>query len=111
MQELTDDVAIFALLENAGLAGFDPAQPIVIQHASESDFMLLLFCPAGPYKGCRLFLCPLQMLGQEVESVLLPRLLDLPEDNGYDGIKTTALIVVEQIISQRNSNRLFYDAH
>lgn len=111
MQEMTDDIEIFAFLEKAGLADFDPAISFAREFRLESDFLLLLFSHSGKHKGCRLFICKETALEREAESVLLPALLALPEDSGYDKIKNAALSIAEQIIAERNSNRLFFDAH
>lgn len=111
MQELTDDLEIFVLLEKAGLAGFDPSSALVREYYFDSQFLLLLFCPSGIHKGCRLFICPQQDIEREAEEFLLPRLLALPDSGTYDTIKSAALAIAEQIISQRNSTRLFFDAH
>lgn len=111
MRIITDDLEVFGLLEKAGKAAFDPALPAMIEFNVDTFYGLLLFIPAGPRKGCLLFLVEQVKLDEESEKLLLPRLLALPEDHGFSALKTDALAAVERIISRRNSDRLFYDAH
>lgn len=111
MQLITDDPEIFALLEKAGKAAFDPSVPAVIEFDVDTNYALLLFMPSGPRKGCLLFIVEHQALDEESGNLLLPRLLALPDDHGFSLLKTDALAAVERLISRRNSNRLFGDAH
>lgn len=111
MQLITDDPEIFALLEKAGKAAFDPSLPAVIEFDVDTYYGLLLYTPSGPRKGCLLFLVEHHALDEESGSLLLPRLLALPEDHGFSLLKTDALAAVERLIIRRNSDRLFYDAH
>jgi hypothetical protein len=111
MRVITDDLEIFGLLEKAGKATFDPVTPSVVEFQVDTYYGMLLFSPAGPYKGCLLFLVEQHILDEEAEKLLLPRLLALPDDHGFAALKNEALAAVERLISRRNSDRLFYDAH
>jgi len=104
MQLLTDDLVIFSLLEKAQQVSFDPAKPAALDFHTEDHVALFLFNPAGPLKGCRLYLLDQRSADEELESVLLPELLALPEEEGYAVLKN-------ELISRRNSSRLFFDAH
>lgn len=111
MQEITDDIEIFSRLEKAKADRFDPLKQHVAEIYTGTDFLLLLFCPEGKHKGCRLFSVPVGELEKEAESLLLPRLLALPDDDNYASIKHKALLITEKIISEKNGKWLFYDAH
>jgi hypothetical protein len=109
MDLLQDDVEIFARLEAAGRERFDVTAPRVIDYEWDDAYFLLLFNPTGNLKGCKLYSVPASD-AKELE-VLLVNLLQLPEDEGYDRLKTEALLRVEnRIASGRYSDR-FFDAH
>lgn len=108
---LTDDFAVFRLLEEAGRASFSASAPAVFSFEHGPHFCLLIFVPSGTQKGCRLFLLEKQLLDQEIQNGLLPGLLALPDDAELVVLKNKALSIAEEIISARSSSRLFYDAH
>jgi hypothetical protein len=111
MQEMTDDTEIFACLEKAGQASFDPLKELVLDFVFDADFYLLLFCPSGTFKGCRMFIVPLHRLAEEAGQLLLPSLLHLPDDPSFANLKNRALAITEEIIADRDPSRLFFDAH
>lgn len=77
---LTDDIAVFRLLEEAGCAAFSASAPAVFSFEHGPHFCLLLFVPSGKHKGCRLFLLEKRLLDQEIQNGLLAGLLALPDD-------------------------------
>lgn len=111
MQVLLDDIEIFALLEKADVAAFDPLKPLVLEFVYEDNWFLLLFNPAGELKGCRLFQIEEKNLSDEAEKLLIPELLSLDDNHGYDILKTRALAILEHLLRDKKSSQLYFDGH
>lgn len=111
MRVLRDDIEIFRLLENAGVAAFDPSRPCVLEFVQEENRALLLFNPSGELKGCRLYLIAEKDLSKEAEKLLIPELLSLDDNHGYDLLKNKALAIVEHILRDKKSDQLYFDGH
>lgn len=111
MKILLDDIEIFNLLEKANVAAFDPSKPLVLDFVHEDNWCLLLFNPSGELKGCRLFLLEEKGLSTEAEKLLIPELLSLDDNHGYDLLKTRALAIVEHLLRDKKSSQFYFDGH
>jgi hypothetical protein len=111
MKILTADTEIFDLLEKAGKAGFDPGKTMVMEFMHEEKWCLLIFNPSGELKGCKLFLIDEQVFSQEAEKLLIPELLALEDNHGYDRLKNEALAIVEHALRDRKNQQSYFDAH
>ncbi|HET6989769.1 MAG TPA: hypothetical protein VFJ43_00530 [Bacteroidia bacterium] len=111
METITSDIEIFRFLEKADSLAFDPLKNAVFEFSHENYWCLLIFSSSGPTKGCKLFLLEHHHIPIEAEKELLPELLSLREDYGYDLLKNEALLIVEKLISRKNNSHLFFDAH
>ena len=111
MKTLTDDIEIFEMLSEAGMENFDPLKNSAFNFMFRESWCLLLFSPAGKYKGCRLYVLEMPTLEMDLREKLLPELISLPNDNGYFNLKNEALAIVEAFISNRKGEHLFFDAH
>jgi hypothetical protein len=109
MENLDDDVEIFSRLERIGKTGFDPAVACVLDFVQEEIYHLLIFQPAGPSKGCRLFTIIANHTGEQ--KLLLQALLELPEKGNDEFLKTEALVRLEKMTSSLKNNEKFFDAH
>lgn len=109
MNELSDDVEIFSLLEQAGQAGFDPSENAVTDFVFENRYWLLIFIPNGKYKGCRLFSIAAE--GNSEQKWLLEKLMQLPEDDVFGKLKNEALLRFEYRIASDRGAHLYFDAH
>ena len=111
MELISNDLEVFELLERAGEVTFDFSKRVVKEFSNETFWALLIFSPSGPLKGSKLFLIENESLFIEAEKKLLPELLALPEEHGYDILKNKALSIVEKLICRRRNQELFFDAH
>mgnify|MGYP001545830381 CR=1 FL=1 len=111
MQVITADTEVFEMLEKAGHAGFDPQKPLVLDFVFEKNWHLLLFNPEGERKGCRLFRIPENLLFAEAEKLLLPELLSIDHNHGYEILVDKALVIVEDLLRTKKGAGLFFDAH
>ena len=111
MKILLHDIEIFQLLEKANVAGFDPTKSLVLDFIHEENWCLLIFNPSGELKGCRLFLIDEKDLSIEAEKLLIPELLSLNDNSGYDLLKTKALSIVEHLLRDKKSSQLYFDGH
>ncbi len=111
MQVILTDIEIFAFLEKANVAAFDPGQPLVLDFIHENHWCLFVFNPSGELKGCKLFLIDEKNLSIELATVLIPSLLALEDNHGYDVLKNRALVIVEQLLRDKKSSQLFFDGH
>ena len=107
MQVITADTDVFDLLEKASQAGFDPQKPLVLDFIFENNWHLLLFNPEGEHKGCRLFRIPESLLLAEAEKLLLPELLIMDNNHGYEILIDQALFIVENLLRAKKSGQLF----
>jgi hypothetical protein len=107
----TNDLAVFALLEEAGYADFDPTKIAVFDFHFDNQYHLCLFMPEGKQKGCRLYSFP-QTDHQVISaSSLLEDILSLPEEDGYGLLTTQALSLLEKRVREHRADQLFFDAH
>lgn len=111
MRIITADTDVFEVLEKAGRAGFDPQKPLVLDFIFEKSWHLLLFNPEGESKGCRLYLISENLLFAEAEKLLLPELLSIDHNHGYEILVDKALVIVEDLLRTKKSTGLFFDAH
>ena len=111
MQIIRNDIEIFSFLENANVAAFDPTRPLVLDFFHENRWCLFIFNPSGELKGCKLFLIDENGLLIEAEKLLVPELLALEDNHGYDQLKNRALVIVEQLLRDKKSNQLYFDGH
>ena len=107
----TSDPEIFALLERANEAGFDPRIPLVKDFEFDGFYFLLLFNPAGELRGCRLYSIALGDGEQGAGRSVLNDLIHLPDAHGYFDLKTKALILLEKFLSGRKNASRYFDAH
>lgn len=110
MRLLTDDVEIFSWLEEAGADRFDPTRPSVLEIPNGNCCGVLVFNPHGVRKGCKLFLLDRYQLTAEAR-LLLNELLLLPDDEDFAKLKNDALLLCEQLLSRRDNEMFFFDAH
>lgn len=111
MKIITEDLAVFEILENSGYVLFDARVPLVLEFEYEENWHLLLFSPEGKFKGCKLFVIEKSVLSIEIESDLLPTILSFSETDGFEHIKNEALAIVEKLISHGTGQPRFFDAH
>lgn len=111
MRILFDDIEVFEFLEKANVAGFDPTKPIVLDFVHETNWCLLIFNPTGKLKGCKLFLVDETNLTVEAEKLLIPELLAMDDNHGYDLLKNHALSIVERLLHDKKSGQLYFDGH
>lgn len=111
MEICTSDIEIFKLLSDLKQDAFDHGKFFVGEFSSEENWYLFLFNPDGKFKGVRLYAIRKKLLEFELEKFLLPDLLSLTDDFSYGEIKNEALNIVENLISNRRRESLFFDAH
>lgn len=111
MEIIIDDQIVFDILTNSCLENFDVSKIGVFSFQFQNKWCLLMFCPNGKFKGCRLFLLEKNSFEITLSEKLLPHLIALPSDNDFELLKNQTLELIESLIINRSNQSFFFEAH
>ncbi len=108
MNVITDDLAVFEILELAKVDDFNHALPCAFSFQYEGKWWLMQFEPHGDHKGCRLYVLPYEFPSlMEIHDVL-NEVMRQPETCES---RESAVSVLDKAILEIQTGNHFFDAH
>ncbi|MCE2773455.1 MAG: hypothetical protein LW750_08460 [Bacteroidetes bacterium] len=108
MDIITDDLAIFDILELARVDDFNHSMPCAFSFQHDGKWCLMQFEPHGNHKGCRLYVIPNEFPSlMEIHDVL-NAVIRLPESSES---REFAVSVLDKAILEIHTGNHFFDAH
>lgn len=108
MNLITDDLAIFEIIEKARVDDFNFGMPCAFSFQYDGKWWLMQFEPHGDHKGCRLFMLPHEFPSlMEIHDVL-NEVVRLPETMAS---RDLAVSVLDKAILEIQTGNHFFEAH